>query len=151
MAKQPASEVKVRELIAARERVAAQIKSMSLPLNDSYYTKAVSSIERMQEQLNVQACEDQLVKAGFPSSWKANFILMEWNSPELFASIVCAAHGNGAQGALPRRAYSARRASRSRVLNALGAGFHASRQGTRRRSQRQVDGACIGQDRRQIH
>ena len=70
---------------------------MSLPLNDSYYTKAVSSIERMQEQLNAQACEDQLIKVGFPSSWKANFILMEWNSPELFASIVCAAQRNGAQ------------------------------------------------------
>ena len=96
-AKQPVSEAKVRELVAARERVAAQIKSMSLPLNDSYYTKAVSSIEKMQEQLNAQACEDQLVKTGFPSSWKANFILMEWNSPELFASIVCAAQRNGAQ------------------------------------------------------
>ena len=96
-AKQPVSEAKVRELVAARERVAAQIKSMSLPLNDSYYTKAVSSIEKMQEQLNAQACEDQLIKAGFPSSWKANFILMEWNSPELFASIVCAAQRNGAQ------------------------------------------------------
>ena len=96
-AKQPVSEAKVRELVAARERVAAQIKSMSLPLNDSYYTKAVSSIEKMQEQLNAQACEDQLVKSGFPSSWKANFILMEWNSPELFASIVCAAQRNGAQ------------------------------------------------------
>ena len=96
-AKQPASEAKVRELVAARERVAAQIKSMSLPLNDSYYTKAISSIEKMQEQLNAQACEDQLVKTGFPSSWKANFILMEWNSPELFASIVCAAQRNGAQ------------------------------------------------------
>ena len=96
-AKQPVSEAKVRELVAARERVAAQIKSMSLPLNDSYYTKAVSSIEKMQEQLNAQACEDQLVKTGFPSSWKANFILMEWNSPELFASTVCAAQRNGAQ------------------------------------------------------
>ena len=96
-AKQPVSEAKVRELVAARERVAAQIKSMSLPLNDSYYTKAISSIEKMQEQLNAQACEDQLVKTGFPSSWKANFILMEWNSPELFASIVCAAQRNGAQ------------------------------------------------------
>ena len=96
-AKQPASEIKVRELVAARERVAAQIKSMSLPLNDSYYTKAVSSIEKMQDQLYAQACEDQLVKAGFPSSWRANFILMEWNSPELFASIVCAAQRNGAQ------------------------------------------------------
>ena len=96
-AKQPVSEAKVRELVAARERVAAQIKSMSLPLNDSYYTKAISSIEKMQEQLNAQACEDQLVKTGFPSSWKANFILMEWNSPELFASIVCAVQRNGAQ------------------------------------------------------
>ena len=96
-AKQPVSEAKVRELVAARERVAAQIKSLSLPLNDSYYTKAISSIEKMQEQLNAQACEDQLVKTGFPSSWKANFILMEWNSPELFASIVCAAQRNGAQ------------------------------------------------------
>ena len=96
-AKQPVSEAKVRELVAARERVAAQIKSMSLPLNDSYYTKAISSIEKMQEQLNAQACEDQLIKVGFPSSWKANFILMEWNSPELFASIVCAAQRNGAQ------------------------------------------------------
>ena len=96
-AKQPVSEAKVRELVAARERVAAQIKSMSLPLNDSYYTKAISSIEKMQEQLNAQACEDQLVQTGFPSSWKANFILMEWNSPELFASIVCAAQRNGAQ------------------------------------------------------
>ena len=96
-AKQPSSEAKVRELVAARDRVAAQIKSMSLPLNDSYYTKAISSIEKMQEQLNAQACEDQLVKTGFPSSWKANFILMEWNSPELFASIVCAAQRYGAQ------------------------------------------------------
>ena len=96
-AKQPVSEAKVRELVSARERAAAQIKSMSLPLNDSYYTKAISSIEKMQEQLNAQACEDQLVKTGFPSSWKANFILMEWNSPELFASIVCAAQRNGAQ------------------------------------------------------
>ena len=96
-AKQPSSEAKVRELVAARDRVAAQIKSLSLPLNDSDYTKAVSSIEKMQDQLYAQACEDQLVKAGFPSSWRANFILMEWNSPELFASIVCAAQRNGAQ------------------------------------------------------
>ena len=38
-----------------------------------------------------------LLKAGFPVSWKANYIVMELNSPELFCNFVQAAQRNGAQ------------------------------------------------------
>lgn len=95
--KQPVSEATVKELTAARDRVAAQIKGLGLPLDDQYYNTAVSKIEKMQEQLNGKACEAQVVKAGFPEAWKANYIVMELNSPELFCGLVQAAQRTGAQ------------------------------------------------------
>lgn len=95
--KQPVTEASVKELTAARDRVAAQIKGLGLPLDDQYYNTAVSKIEKMQEQLNGKACEAQVVKAGFPDAWKGHFLMMEWNAPESFAGIVCAAQRNGVQ------------------------------------------------------
>ncbi|MFM2275677.1 MAG: hypothetical protein RL211_1549 [Pseudomonadota bacterium] len=95
--KQPVSEAKVKELTANRDRVAVQLKTLSLPLDDGYYQYAVSKIEKMQEQLNARACKDQFVKVGMPAAWKDNFIVLEFNSPESFAGIVCAALRNGAQ------------------------------------------------------
>lgn len=96
-AKQPVSEAKVSELTANRDRVAAQIKALNLPLSDGYYNSAVAKIEKMQEQLNGKACEGQVPKAGFPDGWRSNYILMEWNAPEPFCGLVQAAQRTGAQ------------------------------------------------------
>lgn len=95
--KQPVSDAKVKELTANRDRVAVQMKALSLPVNDGNYNTAIGKIEKMQEQLNGKACEGQVAKAGFPDAWRANYILMEWNAPEPFCGLVQAAQRTGSQ------------------------------------------------------
>lgn len=105
-AARPLSEARVQELTAVNKRLSAQIESLGLtgtgnlyPQSEleKTYSAAVVQLKKQQKQLEAKACESQFLKAGFPSAWKAHFILMELNSPDLFANVICAAQRSGAQ------------------------------------------------------
>ena len=77
-------EGQLKELEAQQQKLSGQIQSLQLPNNDEAFVAASKTVTEMRDRAQTSACGDQAVKAGFPVSWKANYILMEWNSPELF-------------------------------------------------------------------
>ena len=93
VAARPLSEARVQELAAVNKRLSAQMESLGLTGTGNFYpqselektyTSAVVQLEKQQKQLEVKACEGQFLKAGMPGKWKANLIIMEFNSPEPF-------------------------------------------------------------------
>lgn len=90
-------EGQLQELEAQRQSLSGRLKSLQLPSNDEAFMTASKTVDEWRERAQNAACGEQTVKAGFPQAWKANYILMEWNSPELFCTLVQAAQRNGAQ------------------------------------------------------
>ena len=91
------AEGQLKELEAQQQKLSGQIQSLQLPNNDEAFVAASKTVTELRERAQITACGDQAVKAGFPVSWKANYIVMELNSPELFCNYVQAAQRNGAQ------------------------------------------------------
>ena len=91
------AEGQLKELEAQQQKLSGQIQSLQLPNNDEAFVAASKTVTELRERAQITACGDQAVKAGFPVSWKANYIVMELNSPELFCNFVQAAQRNGAQ------------------------------------------------------
>lgn len=91
------AEGQLKELEAQQQKLSGQIQSLQLPNNDEAFGAASKTVTELRERAQITACGDQAVKAGFPVSWKANYIVMELNSPELFCNFVQAAQRNGAQ------------------------------------------------------
>ncbi len=91
------SEAQLKEVEAQRHKLSEQLQSLQLPNNDEVFVAASKSVTQMRERLQTAACGEQAVKAGFPASWKVNYIMMEWNSPEMFCNLVQAAQRNGVQ------------------------------------------------------
>jgi hypothetical protein len=90
-------ESQLKELEIQQQKLSAQLRSLQLPNNDEAFVAASKTVAGMRERAQTAACGEQAVKAGFPASWKVNYIMMEWNSPELFCNLVQAAQRNGAQ------------------------------------------------------
>ena len=93
----PALDVRVMQLVGTQERLLAQVKSLGTQANDATFNGAAQKLRELQTQLERNACKGQFIKAGMPAAWKDNYIVLEFNSPEPFAGIVCAALRNGAQ------------------------------------------------------
>ena len=91
------AEVQLKELEAQQQKLSGQLQALQLPNNDEAFVAASKTVTEIRERAQMAACGDQAVKAGFPVSWKANYIVMELNSPELFCNLVQAAQRNGAQ------------------------------------------------------
>ena len=91
------AEGQLKELEAQQQKLSGQIQSLQLPNNDEAFVAASKTVTELRERAQITACGDQAVKAGFPVSWKANYIVMELNSPELFCNYVQAAQRNRAQ------------------------------------------------------
>ena len=93
----PVPDTRVKQLIGTQERLLVQVKSLGTQASDATFNGAAQKLRELQTQLDQNACKDQFVKAGMPAAWKDNYIVLEFNSPESFAGIVCAALRNGAQ------------------------------------------------------
>lgn len=93
----PVPDARLKELTAMRDHVLEQMKSLELPDNDGDFMAAQKKHDAMQAQLDAKACDGMYSKVGMPKAWKANYILLEVNSPESFLGLVCAAFRNGAQ------------------------------------------------------
>ena len=91
------AEGQLKELEAQQQKLFGQLRALQLPNNDEAFVAANKTVAEMRERVQMAACGDQAVKAGFPVSWKANYIVMELNSPELFCNFVQTAQRNGAQ------------------------------------------------------
>lgn len=90
-------EDQLKDLEVQQQRLADKLQALQLPNNDEAFVTASKTVTELRERAKMAACGEQTVKAGFPASWKANYILMEWNSPEAFCNLVQAAQRNGAQ------------------------------------------------------
>ena len=90
------SEAQVAELEGQKQQLDNQLKNLELPNNDEAFSDASKALKEMRERADVAACGAHVVKAGFPAAWKENYILMEFNSPELFCTYVKAAQRSGA-------------------------------------------------------
>ena len=90
------SEAQVAELEAQEQQLVDQLKALDLPRNDEAFSEASKALKVMHERAEVAACGMYVVKAGFPATWKENYILMEFNSPALFCGLVKSAQRNGA-------------------------------------------------------
>lgn len=90
------SEPQVAELEGQEQQLVEQLKALELPRNDEAFSDASKALKVMRERTDVAACGVHVVKAGFPTTWKENYIRMEFNSPTLFCGLVKATQRNGA-------------------------------------------------------
>ena len=86
-----------KELEAQQQKLSGQLQALQLPNNDEAFVAASKTVTELRDRAQTTACGDQAVKAGFPASWKTNYILMEWNAPEPFCGLVKAAQRTGSQ------------------------------------------------------
>ncbi len=93
----PAPDARLKQLVGTQEHLLAQVKSLGSQASDATFNDAAQKLRELQTQLEQSACKDQFVKAGMPAAWKDHYIVLEFNSPEPFAGIVCAALRTGAQ------------------------------------------------------
>ncbi|MBP3981394.1 hypothetical protein J8G26_11710 [Acidovorax sp. JG5] len=91
------AEGQLKELEAQQQKLSGQLQALQLPNNDEAFVAASKTVTELRDRAQTSACGDQAVKAGFPASWKANYILMEWNAPEPFCGLVQAAQRTGSQ------------------------------------------------------
>ena len=93
----------VQALRKQRDALYVQFKAVGLmthpayPPNSERLQAAESQLNKLSEQANLLVCKDNVGRAGFPVAWKEYYILMEWNSPDLFCSVVTGALDSGAK------------------------------------------------------
>ncbi len=85
------------ELQQQEDMLIEQIKSLKLTYDHSAFAEASQSLKNLSRRVQIFECAEQAMKAGFPTAWKQNYLVVDGNTPRLFCALVQGAQSSGAK------------------------------------------------------